>query len=58
MNRDKKQEDDKEIKDSENMITICRLIYVPTEMPPMMRDLYPEDTKMSTLIVDTKYSEI
>ena len=50
MDRHKNQKNDKEIKNNENMITPCRVIFIPTEMPPMMKKLYPEDTKKSSII--------
>ena len=52
MDRHKNQKNDKEIKNDENMITLCRVIWVPTEMPPIMRDLYPEDNKKRSLIIE------
>lgn len=50
MDKYKKQENDKEIQNNENMITPCRVIFIPTEMPPMMKKFYPEDNKKSSII--------
>lgn len=57
MDKYKKQENDKEIQNDKNTIPTpvwwpTRVISIPTQMPPMMKKLYPEDTKKKSLMTE------